>query len=159
MGPDARAAFEHALKLDPHSPGALWWLGRDDVLAGRRDQGLARWRLAIAALKPDDQRRAGLENAIRAVESGRFGQAEAVQAAPPQAQAAMIRAMVQRLADRLQREHGEASDWARLVRAYTVLGDAAARDRALARARQLFAGNSQALEQIEAAAKPGTGQP
>jgi cytochrome c-type biogenesis protein CcmH len=159
MAPDARAAFEHALKLDPHSPGPLWWLGRDDVLAGRRDQGLARWRMALAGLRADDPRRAGLENAIAAAESGRFGQAETVAAAPPQAQMAMIRGMVQRLADRLQHEHGQASDWARLVRAYGVLGDAAARDRALARARQLFAGRPQELEQIEAAARSGPGQP
>jgi cytochrome c-type biogenesis protein CcmH len=156
---DAHAAFDQALKLDSHAPAALWWLGRDDVLAGRRDQGLARWRTAMSALAAGDPRRSELHAAIEAVESGRFGMAQAVAAAPPQDQATMIRGMVQRLADRLAHERGQPSDWARLVRAYTVLGDTAARDQALARARKLFAGRPQDLELIESAAKGAPPQP
>ena len=153
VGPDARAAFEQALKVDPHQPIALGWLGRDAVLAGRREEGLARWRTLLASLPAGDPRRAEFARTIEAVESGRFGQAQTVAAAPPQAQAAMIRGMVEGLARRLERQRGEPSDWAKLVRAYTVLGDTAARDRALARARALFAGRPQDLQLIESAAR------
>ena len=43
--------------------------------------------------------------------------------------------------------------WVRLVRAYAVLGDAGKRDAALASARTRYAGKTQVLQQLEAAAK------
>jgi cytochrome c-type biogenesis protein CcmH len=153
IGPDTRAAFEQALKLDPRSPAALWWLGRDDVQAGRREQGLERWRTLLAGLSADDPRRAEIEQAMAEVQSGRFGQVQAVAEAPPQAQSQMIRAMVDGLAKRLEHERGQPSDWERLVRAYAVLGETAKRDKALARARALFGDRPQDLQQIVAAAQ------
>jgi cytochrome c-type biogenesis protein CcmH len=46
----------------------------------------------------------------------------------PEDRNAMIRGMVERLAERLNRDGSDVEGWLRLVRAYTVLGD---RDRAL----------------------------
>jgi len=46
----------------------------------------------------------------------------------PEDRAAMVRGMVDRLAERLKRDGSDLEGWLRLVRAYTVMGD---RDRAL----------------------------
>ncbi|MFQ5567890.1 MAG: hypothetical protein ACE5EU_16180 [Paracoccaceae bacterium] len=51
--------------------------------------------------------------------------------------AEMIRAMVQRLADRLEDEPGDEAGWRRLARAYQVLGEAEKAKEALDRANAL----------------------
>jgi cytochrome c-type biogenesis protein CcmH len=157
VGPDARRAFEVALRLDPRSPAALWWLGRDDVLSGRKDQGLARFQTLAADLPADDPHQPELKAQIAQLKGAPApvqptSQAQAIASAEPADQAAMIRGMVARLAARLDHETGAPRDWAQLVRAYTVLGDTVARDRTLARARTLFAGRPADLHVIEAAA-------
>jgi cytochrome c-type biogenesis protein CcmH len=154
LSPDAREAFDHALALDPRSVAALWWLGRADVLAGRTEPGIARWKIAAAALPPGDERRKEIETAIAAAEKGTFAQADAVQNAPPEQQAAMIRNMVEGLARKLQTERGTPQEWTMLIKAYGVLGQTAERERAVARARRLYAGDPEALKAIEAAAAP-----
>jgi cytochrome c-type biogenesis protein CcmH len=62
----------------------------------------------------------------------------------------MIRAMVQRLADRLQSQPDDFDGWMRLARAYQVLGEADKASDALARARKLKPGDP-ALKQAEQA--------
>jgi cytochrome c-type biogenesis protein CcmH len=150
---DARRAFDQALKLDPNSPAALFFLGRDDIARGRREVGLARWRALVAALPEADPRRVAVEAQIREVESGRAAQAAAVATAAPEDQAAMIRGMVDGLAARLEASPDDPEGWARLVRAYGVLGDTAARQHALQRARGLFRDRPEALAKVEAAAR------
>lgn len=64
----------------------------------------------------------------------------------------MIRGMVSRLSDRLATQGGSPAEWARLIRAYGVLGEVT-RARAIAReARQVFAATPAALDEIAAAA-------
>jgi cytochrome c-type biogenesis protein CcmH len=64
----------------------------------------------------------------------------------------MVEGMVQRLAARLDAQGDDLTGWLRLIRAYTVLGrDDEARE-ALARAKGQFAGNTQAIEQLDALA-------
>jgi cytochrome c-type biogenesis protein CcmH len=157
--PDARAAFEQALKLDTNTTVALWWLGRDEVLAGRRDQGVALWKRAVDGLPAEAPLRAQIQAAIIQAASGRFGQAQAIAQAAPEQQAAMIRGMVEGLAKRLETGRGTPQEWARLVRAYTVLGETQKADAALARARKLFANDPAALKAVEAAALPAEAGP
>jgi cytochrome c-type biogenesis protein CcmH len=64
-----------------------------------------------------------------------------------------IEGMVAGLAARLAAQPDDAEGWVRLVRSYAVLGDAAKRDAALARARSLFAGKPEILSQLDAAAR------
>jgi cytochrome c-type biogenesis protein CcmH len=76
----------------------------------------------------------------------------AAQKMSPADRQAMIESMVQRLAGRLAKQGDDLAGWLRLVRAYTVLDrkdDAVA---ALARAKSQFAGNAQAIEQLNALA-------
>ena len=61
----------------------------------------------------------------------------------------MVDGMVKKLAARLDANGDDLPGWLRLVRAYTVLGrNGDARD-ALAKAKDQFAGNAQAIEQLD----------
>jgi cytochrome c-type biogenesis protein CcmH len=65
---------------------------------------------------------------------------------------AMVEGMVQRLATRLEHNGDDLAGWLRLVRAYTVLGRKEEALKALERARSTFAGNEQAIDQLDALA-------
>jgi cytochrome c-type biogenesis protein CcmH len=60
--------------------------------------------------------------------------------------------MVQRLATRLEQNSDDLAGWLRLVRAYTVLDRKDDARQALARAKTQFAGNAEAIEQLDALA-------
>jgi cytochrome c-type biogenesis protein CcmH len=64
----------------------------------------------------------------------------------------MVEGMVQRLATRLEQNGDDLPGWLRLVRAHTVLGRKDKAEKALARAKSQFAGNTQAIEQLDALA-------
>lgn len=152
---DATRAFRRALAIDPAAPGPRYYLGRAELAAGRKAEGLKLWREAAAALAADDPRRPALEAEIRAAETGApASPAAEIAAAAPAAQQAAIRGMVANLAARLEVTPDDPQGWARLVRAYAVLGETAARDQALARARTLFKDRPADLRAIEAAARP-----
>jgi cytochrome c-type biogenesis protein CcmH len=65
---------------------------------------------------------------------------------------AMVETMVQRLAARLEQQSDDLAGWLRLVRAYTVLDRKDEARKALERAKSQFAGNAQAIEQLDALA-------
>ena len=66
---------------------------------------------------------------------------------------AMIRGMVDGLAQRLAEDPDDLEGWHRLIRARVVLGEGAAAQAALDAARAAFAGNSGALQRLDAAAR------
>ncbi len=82
-------------------------------------------------------------------------------AAPPQAgpiplegeQGKMIRGMVERLAERLKNNKSDLEGWLRLIRSYAVLKETDKAQDAAATARQQFASDAKALEQIDALAQ------
>ncbi len=61
-----------------------------------------------------------------------------------------IRGMVSRLADRLKDNKGNIEDWLKLIRSYAVIKEADKAREAAASARQQFAADAKALEQIDA---------
>jgi cytochrome c-type biogenesis protein CcmH len=63
-----------------------------------------------------------------------------------------IRGMVDGLAARLKAQPDDPDGWVRLVRAYAVLGETAARDDALAQARARYANQPGELAALAAAA-------
>ena len=65
----------------------------------------------------------------------------------------MIRGMVSRLSDRLATQGGSPAEWARLIRAYGVLGDPARAHAIADEAMQVFAATPEALAQIADAAQ------
>ncbi len=65
----------------------------------------------------------------------------------------MIRGMVTRLADRLSQNGGNAEDWTRLVRSYSVLNEPDKAKDALASARKALAGDASGSASLESLAK------
>ncbi len=62
---------------------------------------------------------------------------------------AMIEQMVQRLAARLDQDGSDLAGWLKLVKAYSVLERKDDAEKALARAKTQFTGNTQALQQLD----------
>lgn len=148
--PEAEAAFRRARAIDPASVPAGYFLGRARLEAGDTAGALALWRPLASGLAPTDPRRKALAQEIAQAESGPKPQGSPALDADT---AALARGMVERLATRLKDRPDDPDGWARLIRAYAVLGDGQARTAALTRARAVFGGRPEALATIEAAAK------
>jgi cytochrome c-type biogenesis protein CcmH len=76
-----------------------------------------------------------------------------IQAAPADEQLKLIRAMVDGLAERLQKAPRDEAGWLRLIRSRVVLGDGLAAREALARALAAFSDDASAGARIAAGAK------
>lgn len=76
--------------------------------------------------------------------------ADAIKAMPPAEREAAIRSMVAGLDSRLAAKGGSASDWMRLVRSYSALGERMRAVAALDRARMALAADPRALTQLDA---------
>lgn len=150
--PQASAAFRRALEQDPQAATARFHLARGQIEAGEVEAGLGQWRALLADLPAADPRRPVLQAAIADVAAGPRPQAPAM----AEVGAPQIAAMVEGLAARLAAEPDDPEGWVRLVRSYSVLGDAPRRDAALAQARARYADNPQILNQLvqAAAAEP-----
>lgn len=129
VGKEARDAFEAALRVDPKEPRARYYLGLADAQDGNPRGALERWLALEADLPPDAPWRAMLAEHIQQL------QTEA--GITPENRTAMIRGMVERLAERLEQQPDDADGWLRLARSYMVLGEAAKAKDALAKAERL----------------------
>jgi len=162
---DAKAAFERALDHDPKHVKARFFIGVADYQDGKNDVAAARWREILNDVRPTSPwvgmvrealARIGEEPPGPAVEAAPGPSAEDVAAAEqmkPEDRNAMVRGMVDRLAERLKRDGNDLEGWLRLVRAYTVLGD---RDRALsaiADARRALGHDADKLRRLDELAK------
>ena len=67
----------------------------------------------------------------------------------PQDRAAMVRSMVERLAERLKRDGSDLEGWLRLVRAYTVMGDRSRALSAAAAARRALGHDADKLRRLD----------
>jgi len=121
IGGDARAAFDKALAIDPADTRAHYYLGRMNLDAGRYDAARADFTAALSGLAPDDIRRTVVSEQLEAVDTAEKAEIAA---------RARIAAMVAGLAAQLKADPENADGWARLLRSYDVLGDAAARAKA-----------------------------
>ncbi|HVG80989.1 MAG TPA: c-type cytochrome biogenesis protein CcmI [Methylomirabilota bacterium] len=148
VSPPAAEVLRRALEADPREPRARYYQGLAKFQAGDTPGALALWR-ALAAEAPQDAPWAAfLTERIRLAEAmtappgpGAEDVAAAEDLAPEQREAA-IRGMVQRLADRLEREPEDLEGWLRLAHSYGVLGQPDARRGALERAARLAPGRA-----------------
>ena len=166
VSPEAEAAFREALRRDPSNAAARYHLAKLAIAQGDLAGGRAALRALLAGLPPADPRRGELAAEVAAAGAPSPAplaggpsaeQVAAVARAAPAGgpeQAAFIRAMVDGLAQRLASKPDDVDGWARLVRAYSVLGDPKARADALTRARTVFARRPADLARIEAEARP-----
>jgi cytochrome c-type biogenesis protein CcmH len=156
--PDAEAALNKALALDPNNQAALYYLGGARAADGDGAGAAKLWRRLAALLPDNDGRRAPLLATADQVENGQAAGPAAPSAPPPASamsgdQAGFIRGMVASLKARLDASPDDPAGWARLVRSYRVLGDKPAAVAALAKARTLFKDRPKDLGLIEAEAK------
>src|SRR3954468_11246270 len=137
---DAKAAFDRALTHDPKHNKARFLLGVAAQQDGQPEKAASIWRAILQDARAGSPWIGMVRQALAEVDpssasapaaSASGPTAEIVAAAgemKPEDRNAMIRGMVERLAERLNRDGSDVEGWLRLVRAYTVLGD---RDRAL----------------------------
>lgn len=145
---EAQRAFAEALRRDPADPAARFYLAQAKFDAGDRATAAREFRAVLAALPAGDERRPAVEAAIARAEG------RAPTATFPPEQLAAIRGMVDGLAAKLAQNPDNPEGWARLVRAYSVLGEADKREAALKTARARYANDPRVLQQIEEAARP-----
>jgi cytochrome c-type biogenesis protein CcmH len=171
VSPEAEAALTEALARDPRNPVARYYSGLMHAQTGRPDLAFRFWSALLAEGPPDAPWIAPIRAQIEEIAwlAGQHNfrlppegppppgptaeQMEAAQGMTPQERQDMIRGMVGALAERLATEGGPAEDWARLIRAYAVLGEAERVAPVVAEARTRFAGDAAGLGVIEAAAR------
>jgi cytochrome c-type biogenesis protein CcmH len=136
---DAKTAFERALALNAKDVKARFFLGVAAEQDGRRTDAANAWRDLLKDAPAGAPWTELVRHALARVDGTPVAgdgnptpddMAAASDLAPDQ-RAAMVRGMVDRLAERLKRDGADVEGWLRLVRAYTVLGE---RDKAQAAA-------------------------
>ena len=153
--------FDAALKIDPQTPMARFY----SALASEQDGDLGKARAIYEDLEPQAKGDApwmiGLREHLGALRSGKPLETPAAPQAAAEAQApaaftpeqlTMIRGMVSGLAQRLAEKGGSGEEWARLVRAYTVLREPDKAKTALSDARKALANDATALGNLDALA-------
>ncbi|MES0823936.1 c-type cytochrome biogenesis protein CcmI [Ruegeria sp. SCP11] len=167
VSPEAEEALRQALRRDPRHGPAQYYLGQMMVQIGRPDVGYriwvdalrdapagAPWGDAIRAQLDELAFRAGVFNApnIPPASGPSQDDVDAAAAMTPEERQEMIKGMVNQLSDRLASEGGSPEDWARLIAALGVLGEGQRAIDVKNEAMEVFAGNPDALEMIDAAA-------
>jgi cytochrome c-type biogenesis protein CcmH len=149
--PEAMQDFDAALALDPKHVKARFFL----ALAAQQADDKPRAVALLTALQgdlPDGELKAEIGRQIGLLTGTPAGGGE-IAALPKAQQNEAIRGMVEGLAQRLATTGGSAEEWARLIRALTVLGERERVGAILGEAQQKFAAQPEALRMIEDAAK------
>jgi cytochrome c-type biogenesis protein CcmH len=166
VSPEAEAVLTQSLTLDPANPTARYYAGLMMGQVGRFDLGFrmwqpladgpadAVWMPAFRAQMPDMAARAGVAFELPATRGPSAADIAAAADMTPADRAAMIAGMVSQLSERLATEGGPPEDWAQLISALLVTGDADRAETIRREALQVFAGNAAALDTIRGAAAP-----
>jgi len=175
--PEASAALEKALALDPSDPRARYFLAVQKDLRGDHKGALENWAALLRDTPAGAPWRADLERTIaQGASRNKLAVPEAVAAPasapvataaipgpspdqlaaagsiPPGQQDAMARAMVERLAARLAANPRDADGWIRLMRSRVVLNDPAGAGQALQSGLAAFAGDGATQGRLKSAA-------
>jgi cytochrome c-type biogenesis protein CcmH len=158
--PEAKELFLKAEATDSHDVMAQYYLGVSDKQEGRRDEAAKRWNALIAAAPPGAEYLPLIQRALAQIDQA-SPQPQAAAGATPAAGAApaagttpehdgnSVEAMVERLAQRLQKDGSDVNGWVQLLRSYRVLGKTDKLTAAIAQARAALANNPQALSFLE----------
>ncbi|MFD2237059.1 c-type cytochrome biogenesis protein CcmI [Aureimonas populi] len=161
--PQARQAFEGALRLEPGALSPRFFLALALSQEGRHAQAAPAWEGLIADSPDDAPWRAVAESALaeaRAVPAGpSAAEIAAASEMDEEARGDMIEGMVSGLAARLETEPQDFEGWARLIRAYRVLGREADGRAAAERAAEAFGPASREAADLRALAANGEGRP
>jgi cytochrome c-type biogenesis protein CcmH len=166
----AKDAFVKAVALDPKNVAARYYVGIAAEQDGRRGEAAKLFKELIADAPAGAHWVADVQTALARVEgkpdglpgpspSDMLAASKETPAQAPPAQAAQaaqdptVRAMVDRLAQRLQQDGSDVNGWVRLVHSYKVLGDEAKQSAAIADARKSVQGDAEKSAKLEAAVK------
>lgn len=159
VSPAARKAFERALEIEPKRFEARMWLALAKEQDGKTADAIADYRLLMAEVPATAPLREALETRVAGLEKGvvsgtkaNTGEAGALSSMKPD-ERAMVEKMVAGLATRLKANGNDLPGWMKLMRALKVMGRDKEAAEAVADARKQFASDSDALSQIDAAAK------
>lgn len=141
VGAEAEAAFRAALKLDPKEQAARYFIAQAQAARGDKAGALTILNELLAETPDKSPLHQTLIDRIALLTAQGGG------GAPDP------KAMVAGLAARLKDNPDDAAGWQRLIRAYSVLGQRAEAQQALADARKTFAGKSDVQLQLDAQAK------
>ena len=149
---EAKAEFERAAALSADEVKARYFLGLAAEQDGRSAEAASIWRAMLEKGPADAPWRSLVQAAlVRVGGSPPALSNEAVAAAKDMSESdrsAMIRSMVERLANRLKQNGDDVEGWLRLVRAYMVLGDADKAKSASSDARQAVAKDPERLREL-----------
>lgn len=162
---EAKAAFEAARAMSPNDPKAAYYLGLAAEQDGKPADAAKIWS-ALAAASPADAPwlpliREALARVGAPMPAGEPAAAPGPSAADvaatqdlsPQQRDEMIRGMVGRLEARLAQDGDDIEGWLRLMRAWSVLGEADKAKATVSQARTHFAKDDGALGRIDALAR------
>jgi cytochrome c-type biogenesis protein CcmH len=142
--PQAEAAFNEALRLNPKDGAARFYLGQARAARGDRAGALDLWQSLLADVDEKSQLHQVLVDRIALLTA---------QGIAPGGGAPDPRQMVAGLAARLKDNPDDAAGWQRLIRAYTVLGETDKAKDALKTARSTFAAQKDVLTALGDEAK------
>jgi cytochrome c-type biogenesis protein CcmH len=148
---EALAAFQAAAGLDPDHVMARFFLGLAAEQDGRASEAAAAWRSLLDRAPPNAPWAEFIRAELARISGGGPSEDQIAAAAdlPPEQRMAMIKSMIERLAERLGKDGSDIEGWLRLVRSYMVLGE---RERALAaagEARRALAAEPDKLRRID----------
>ncbi|PJI92235.1 cytochrome c-type biogenesis protein CcmH [Yoonia maricola] len=166
VSPEAEEVIRQIFDRDEQNTAARYYLGALYNQTDRPDLALRLWRDIIETGDPnnfhiasarsqvsDAAFRAGIEYAVPEARGPSFEQMDAASDMSAEDREAMIGGMVSGLASRLATEGGPAQDWARLIRAYGVLGDQEAARMVWTEAQQVFVSSMRGMEILTNAAR------
>lgn len=170
VSPEAEAALQETLKREPANGAALYYWGMMYAQTGRPDLAFRIWERLLAVSAPDRPWiapiLAQIEDIAQLAGEHRFTlpperalpgpSAEDVEAASDMSdedRQDMIRNMVDGLAERLATEGGTAEEWARLIRALSVLGETERVTAIWGEAQTVFAEDPASMELLTSAAR------
>ncbi|HEY9553511.1 TPR domain-containing protein [Allosphingosinicella sp.] len=178
VSPEAEAAFQRALKLDPADARARYFLAVQKDLRGQHEAAIGDWIALLKDTPPGAPWEADLRRTIQQVAqkqnidvAGRLPwvsqgsvataaipgptaeQIAAASSIPPSQQDTMVQGMVDGLARRLEANPKDATGWIRLMRARMVLGETDAASQALRSGLAAFEGDATTTAQINRAAE------
>jgi cytochrome c-type biogenesis protein CcmH len=151
---EAKAGFERALARDATHIKARYFLGLAAEQDGDRAAAATIWRAMLKDAAPLAPWVPLVRQALARVDSAPApGPSQediaAAQSMAPDDQAAMVRGMVERLAQRLKQDGSDVEGWLRLVRAYTVLGEKERAREAAGEARRAIGTDADKLRRLD----------
>ncbi|MEN9012558.1 MAG: c-type cytochrome biogenesis protein CcmI [Yoonia sp.] len=165
VSPEAEAIARGLLATDPDDHVGRFYIGALFDQTDRPDVAVRMWQTIVtdgdptafhtAAARSQIENaalRAGVKYTLPATRGPSPEDIANAEDLSPEDRTAMITSMVAGLASRLAGEGGPATDWARLISAYGVLGNRQAATEVWLEAREVFAASSSAMDTLRTAA-------